>query len=258
MIKVTLSYGDQSIIDTTNDCDYTMQTSEKFLTDNVGISFQSGSFQSKSKYPLTYAQSVTPDSGYDGLSSVYIYPVTTTNLTAANILNGVTVKVGDTVDNDRIKSVTGTAPKYTLLASKELTVSTTSTSAASAGTVSAGTDAWTKDKIIYVRIRDKAGKRAGYFYGSDVYFINFQAANESTTTLTQASRLIHRYSSSNAWTTYCAGTTTGYGVYGHSITSDGTVNIYHRYNSTYSLTIDGTYTVEVYSLDFPNLISPFA
>lgn len=186
-----------------------------------------------------------------------IRKVTTTNLTAANIKNGVNVKVGDAGSSGRIANITGTCPGFTLLASTELTVNTTSTSAASAGTVSAGTDAWTKDKIIYVRIRDKAGKRAGYFYGSDAYFINFQAANESTTTLTQAAKLIHRYSSSNAWTTYCTGTTAGYGVYGYSITSDGTVNIYHRYNSTYSLTIDGTYTVEVYSLDFPDLISPF-
>ena len=95
--------------------------------------------QSKIVSPMTSQQMVTADPGYDGLSSVQInlttqaaqtlYPSTTdqtissgkyltgtqtfkgvllTNLTADNIADGVTVKVGDSADDDRIASVTGT------------------------------------------------------------------------------------------------------------------------------------------------------
>lgn len=147
---------------------------------------------------------------------------------------------------------------YTLIASKEVTVNTTSTSAASATTLALGSANFRADKIIYVKIRDKAGKRSGYFYGSDTYFFNYQAANSSVTSLTYAARLIHRYSTSNQWGTYIGSTTTGYGVYGYSISSTGTLDIYRRYNSNYSLTINGTYVIEAYVLEPVGGISPYA
>ena len=43
--------------------------------------------------------------------------------------------------------------------------------ASSIATINCNGEHWNKDKIIYVRIRDKAGKRAGYFLGSDNFFI---------------------------------------------------------------------------------------
>lgn len=97
--------------------------------------------QTKSTNPSTSQQTITPDAGYTGLSSVTVgaisptkaaatyYPsttdqtiqanqyltgaqtikaVTTTNLTAANIKSGVVVQVGDSADSDRVLSVTGT------------------------------------------------------------------------------------------------------------------------------------------------------
>ncbi len=51
--------------------------------------------------------------------------------------------------------------------------------------------------------------------------------------------------------------TAGYGVYAYSVMNSGNVRIYQRYNATYSLTIDGTYHVEVYKLTYPDGISPF-
>ena len=155
-----------------------------------------------------------------------------------------------------INSVIGSS--YTLIASTELTVNSTSTSAASAGTLSLGSSHYNADEIIYVRVRDKAGKRAGYFYGSDSYFFNYQQANSGTSALTYAARTCHRYSTSNQWGSYNGATTTCYGVYGYSIASDGTLNIYRRYNSNYSLTINGTYVVEAYVLDTPDGVSPYA
>lgn len=145
---------------------------------------------------------------------------------------------------------------WTKLGEIDLTVSSTSTSAASAGQLTLP-EAWTKAKMIYVRVRDKAGKRAGYFYGSDSFFINYNLANGSTSAITTAGRLIHRYSTSSQWACYVGATTTGYGVYGYDISSSGRVRIYRRYNSNYSLTIDGTYHCEVYALDWPDGVSPY-
>ena len=147
---------------------------------------------------------------------------------------------------------------YTLIASKEVTTSTTSTSATSLTTLALGSANYRADKIIYVKVRDKAGKRAGYFYGSDTFFFNYQKANNGTSAITYAARTCHRYSSSSVWGSYNGATTTCYGVYGYSITSDGTLNIYQRYNSSYSLTINGTYVIEAFVLNTDDGTSPYA
>ena len=54
---------------------------------------------------------ITADTGYDGLSqvNVTVEGVVCTNLTAANIVSGVTVKIGTASDDDSVTSVTGTA-----------------------------------------------------------------------------------------------------------------------------------------------------
>lgn len=128
----------------------------------------------------------------------------------------------------------------------ELAVNTTSTSAGSAGTIALGSGHFTKDKIIYVRIRDKEGKRNGYFYGSDTFFINWRNANGSTTALSVVAQEYYRYN--NSALTGAAG---AYGVYGYSLATDGTLTIRRRYNSTNTLTINSTYTIDVYELTPP-------
>ena len=65
--------------------------------------------QSKTVYPSASDQAIEPDTGYDGLEDVTVKAVVLENLSAANIVDGVTVKVGDADDDDRIASVTGTA-----------------------------------------------------------------------------------------------------------------------------------------------------
>lgn len=141
---------------------------------------------------------------------------------------------------------------WKLLGSTNITVNTSSTSATNVGTITLPA-AWTKSKIIYVRIRDQAGKRAGYFYGHDTYFTNYRIPNSSTSSLTTGAHMTYAYTSSNAWYEYGG----QYGVYGYSISSAGVVTIRRRYNSTYSLTIDGTYDVEVWALDYADNESLF-
>lgn len=59
-------------------------------------------------YPNTLNQTITPDAGYSGLSSVIVQGVTTSNLTAGNIAAGTVVKVGDAANAGRIANITGT------------------------------------------------------------------------------------------------------------------------------------------------------
>ena len=56
-------------------------------------------------HPSTTSQSIASGTYLTGVQT--ISPVTTTNLSAGNILNGVTIKVGDSSDDDCVASVTG-------------------------------------------------------------------------------------------------------------------------------------------------------
>ena len=131
----------------------------------------------------------------------------------------------------------------------ELAVNTTSTSAASAGTISIGSSYYTNAYIIYVRIRDKSGKRNGYFYGSDTYFMNYWKANGATSTLSVCAQCHYRYNNDAL-----AATAGAYGVYGYSINSSGTLTIRRRYNSTNTLTINSTYLIDVYYIAPPQAL----
>lgn len=173
--------------------------------------------------------------------------VTDTTATASDVASGKLFYTSGGVLTTGTSSGGGTS-EWTHIANTEMTVSTTSTSAGSAGTLSCGSSIVTKDKIIYVRIRDKAGKRAGYFAGSDAYFMNYNKANGSTSAFAVPAVLCYRYTTSSQW----AGTAGQYGVYGYSISNAGVLTVRRRYNSSYSLTIDGTYVVDVFTLDYPS------
>ena len=142
----------------------------------------------------------------------------------------------------------GGGSEWKHIAHTTLTVNTTSTSAASAGTLSCGTEIVDKNKIIYVRIRDTQGARAGYHAGSDAYFMNYNKANGSTSAFAVPAVLCYRYTTSSAW----AGTAGQYGVYGYSISNTGVLTVRRRYNSNYSLTINSTFDVDVFTLDYPS------
>lgn len=76
-----------------------------------------------------------------------------------------------------------------------------------------------------------------------------------TDSVTVGIRLVHRYSDTSTFEVYGSGGGTGFGVFPYDITSAGRIRIYTRYNSTNSTTIDGTYKVEIYSLDWPDGVS---
>ena len=139
----------------------------------------------------------------------------------------------------------------------DYTVSTSSTSAATIDTITPTKTVWEHAHIVYVRIRDKAGRRAGYFYGSDCFFINNNHGGGTVGSVLNGARFIHKTGTSQPVIMNVYGSTTGYGVYMSEFTSAGKVKISSRYNSTYSGTIDGTYHVEVYLLNYPDGVNPF-
>lgn len=172
--------------------------------------------------------------------------VTPTTATASDVAQG---KIFYTANGTQTTGTNsgGGGSEWTHIGSSEFTVSTTSTQAASVGTISCGSTAADKEAIIYVRVRDKAGKRAGHHAGTDAFFMNYNKANGSTSAFSVPAVMCYRYTTSSAW----AGTAGQYGVYGYSISNSGVVTIRRRYNSNYSLTINGTFAVDVFKLAYP-------
>lgn len=168
---------------------------------------------------------------------------------ASDIASGKTAYVNGT----KLTGTSSGSSNWTLISHTTLLVNTTSTSAASAGTVSLGSSAFTSTDVVWVHIRGQRGKSAGYFYGSDAIFVNSQKANGTTTTFSAPAVEYIRVSSSNAYTT----ATGSYGVYAYSINSSGTLTIRRRYNSSNTLTINDTFDIYVYKLTMPTGINLF-
>lgn len=140
----------------------------------------------------------------------------------------------------------GGSSSWTKIAETSYQVSTTSTSTETVATWSTGhSEIWTNEKWVYVRIRDTAGKRNGYFYGSDQFFL----VTTTATSATVSGRFYIRTASTGNYGFGSSAGSTGYGVFADTIYPDGRIRIRKRYNSTNSLIVNGTYKVEVYLLD---------
>lgn len=207
----------------------------------------------------TYANDVTGASDTTLSDAVHTlgsgYGGSATLITKTITANGTYSASDDSADG--YSEVTVNVPSsgssaWTKVAETSYYASTTSTTSATVDTWETGhNEIWTSDKIVYVRIRDTVGKRVGYFYGTDTFFINPFIKNGSSTTSTQ-SRIISAIWSVNSNSLYnfrYGYNSTSYGVYPDYFFANGDIRISKRYNSTYTLTIDSTYKVEVYLLD---------
>ena len=142
----------------------------------------------------------------------------------------------------------GGASSWTKVAETSYQVSTTSTTAKEIDKWATGhSEILTSDKWVWVRVRDTAGKRAGYFYGSDSVFVFLK--DSSDTSSSAGVRFNIQFDSSSRYAISASSSAVGHGVYADLIYSDGRIRIKSKYNSTASLTIDSTYKVEVYLLD---------
>ena len=158
-------------------------------------------------------------------------------------------------------NVGGGGSSYELVAEQEYTVSTTSSSAVTVADIDLGEYAHQTKKILYVRIRDRAGKRNGYFYGSDNWIIDVPKANGSSTLVSTFPRALYGITSngliygSGIAGMFPAANSSCYGVYANGVTGAGKLQIRARYSSTFG-TVDGTYLVQIYLLEWPDNISP--
>ena len=143
--------------------------------------------------------------------------------------------------------------RYKLIYTDEVDASTTSTTPIKLTDISAGSSAYTSNKILFVKIRDKAGKRAGYFYGMDNFVINYFPSISAATSATSISKFCYKCND-NA---QIISTLDSFGVFVAQVNSSGDIRINARYSETTSLTIDGTYKIDVYLLDWPNNDNPF-
>ena len=142
---------------------------------------------------------------------------------------------------------------WKLIASEEFDVTTDSTTAATVGTVEFTGDV-TKDDLLYVHIRDKEGKKNECYYGEDAFILPVALANGN--------------SGSDNRIMYATIHVKSDGTYGMNYTPNGvypsawnptakTITIQSKYNASYTLTIDGTYVVEVYKLAVPTNVTLF-
>ena len=133
----------------------------------------------------------------------------------------------------------GGGSSWNLLASEELTISTDSTTSTSQGTVQLP-NLLSSNEVLWVHIRDKAGKRNGYFYGSDSiwFFTNDTRPTNANPPTYAITSIDDAYKTSNGQ----------YGVYAYNINASLQVVIRSKYNETNSGTIDGTYKCDIYKL----------
>ena len=210
--------------------------------------------QSKSATPTTSSQTVSPDNGYDGLSEVIVGAIPSQYIVPTGSLN---ITSNNTYDVTNYASAVVNVPSsaassWTKVAETSYQVSTTSTSSQTVATWATGhSEIWTSDKIVYVRVRDTAGKRAGYFYGSDNFLVNVIPLLGTTTSTATMVRYAITYTSDSKYRVIASNGTTGYGVFPDTLYSDGRIRIRSLYNRNNSLIVNGTYKVEVYLLDPP-------
>lgn len=152
----------------------------------------------------------------------------------------------------------GSSP-WTKLAEQDFTVSTTSTTATAVGTIAVGASGYTDQKMLYVRVRDKAGKRIGYFYGTDIFIPN---PTKGTSGIPNRSSIMRGFDAGLGATGVTVTVNSNpCGVYVTALNgtdSEFSVTISSKYSASTTTTIDGTYHVEVYTLEWPDNVSPFA
>ena len=174
-----------------------------------------------------------------------------TTATASDVASGKVFLASDGTITTGTSSGGGGSSSWTKVCEKSYQITWTSTTATTEETWATGhSEIWTSNKCLYIRVRDTAGKRSNYFYGSDNFFINAVATGNLNTSTTVSFRHAIRYNDT-MYASYATSGTTGYGLYIDSLYSDGRLRVRKRYNSNYSTTIDGTYKVEVYLLDPP-------
>ena len=125
------------------------------------------SYQTKSAYATTTAQTITPDSGYDALESVSIGAISQTNLIADNIKSGTTISISNGSTN--LWSVLGT---YTGGGGGTLTVATKKLTHTSTGQTLSFTSLSGQPKYWFLRTTTNVSSSGSttYYYVTDCFY----------------------------------------------------------------------------------------
>ena len=208
--------------------------------------------QTKTATPTTSAQEIEPDSGYDGLSKVtvgaipsqYIIPTGTKSITE----NGTGIDVSQFATADVAVPSSG-GSSYTLLHSEEVVDDgNTSTSKLTGPVIQIPNFDDNKSSGYFLfQIRRKGGPVSGKYNGSDVFILNVPI---------NTPRMFTFYYGNS--TGGAGSSTSAYGYYASAVTADGEVTLTRRYTGTYTGDMAGTYTIEVYLLDYAPNGNPFS
>ena len=178
-----------------------------------------------------------------------------TAIAAAITAKGGTVGAGDGFDDFAVDIATipsgGTSFGDKLAEVNLGTLSCSATSATDLSKTATVSGIYGYDVIVVV-IR-RSAKQGGYHWQTITEINLTENSSEGTTSSQQivTSKQNKRYTTGGATLTYSG--TTAYGIYVNSVsrsTSTLTLTLYGRYNSSYTLTINGTYTLYAYGLKY--------
>ena len=210
-------------------------------------------------HPSTSNQTIASGTYTTGTQT--INAVTLSNLTADNIKSGVTVKVGDSSDDDCVTSILGTysgggGSGLTLLKSTSLgTLSTSSTNASDTGKTMTVTGYNDYDLLVVDVSVDTTTNGRHTSTVSMILNTGTSDVNTKNTYTVMSNKWNSKLGSTGTGSTRQA--TSAYGVYVYTASvsnSTMTLSFYYRYNSNNTGTLNGTYTARVYGVKLYDLI----
>lgn len=181
---------------------------------------------------------------------------TTVTVTAADIDSSKTIIPSEGVDGfDSITVAVEDIPGYKLIASETITITNATTSAHAVITVTGTPALYTNEKIIYVRIRDKAGPKRNCYWGSDNFFINYNTTN-NTWSGTNYTSYVYLYAENSLNIILgCQGKNTN-GIYATNIDIDGNIKLTYRDASSYTSLNNTIFQIDIFSLNFEDGQAP--
>lgn len=147
----------------------------------------------------------------------------------------------------------GGGSSYHLIASQEYDWTYTSTSEAVIDTMQLPASAWTKDKMLFVKIRLVGSASSNIFLGSDSLLSN-SYTNQSYSTDNTFMKISYSLESGKI-VAYKSATTKCAGITGAVLSNTGLLT-FKAYKNTF-FSISGHFKVDVYELDWPDDISPY-
>lgn len=145
-----------------------------------------------------------------------------------------------------------TIPTYKKIYSGTYTVESSTTSWKTVSpAIALGTQAWTKNNLLYIKVRATDGLQPRSYLGGDTWYANYRAYNDQTSSVSSGSHITYYSNNTSAITEYITASSYNYGLVPYTLTSAGDLTMRYRYSSTYTPNLDGTYSIEIFLLPWP-------